>query len=104
MTRVKQKIATIVTAIMLSASGSQIAAEYTISTLETIEQFISNGDWALLYLYLREHPELLNQSDALSRELREFVEAVDETGRVSNYEPPAVIPDVTAVKAEIASY
>ncbi|GEM_PF-5373621 len=104
MTPIMRKIAAIVTAVMLSTYGGQAFAAYTLSQLETIEQLIASGEWALLYAYLAENPELLEQSDPLSQELKAFYDHVVETGTISNVEPPEVIPDIAVIEAEIDSY
>ena len=47
---------------------------------------------------------MLEQSDPLSLELKAFYDHVEETGTISNVEPPEVIPNITVVEAEIDSY
>ncbi len=100
-----KRLLAIVTALMLAASGGQSAlGAFTFSQLELIEQFILNGQWALLKAFIDEHPELLQGSDALARELREFVAAVEESGVISTITPPAVVPDIAVVATAKDSY
>ena len=99
-----KRMIVIVTALILSAGVVPSQAAYTLSQLEQIEQFILNGQWALLKAYLDANPDLLDGSDALAVELRDFVRTVAATGTIPTILPPATVPDLKLVAAARDSY
>lgn len=81
-----QRILAIVTALVMLGTTASSQQNASISELREIEFLVSNQRWAQLHSMIVNKPTLLQGSDPLSVELREFVRQVS-LGRVAGLAP-----------------
>lgn len=98
------KLVAIVTALLLVSGASSVRAEYNLEQLHRIEGYILQKDCAALWQYLVANPSIMAGNDALSRELRLFVEAT-QRGSLDCFSArsAATVPPPAAPRASFAA-
>lgn len=69
------KLSAVITMLILVSLGGRAGAQGDIERLETLERLVRSRDCQALYDYLAANPALMEGNDALSAELKVFVQA-----------------------------
>lgn len=72
------KLLATITALLLIAGTSELRAEYNLSQLQEIERLVLSKNTAALGRFLTANPQIMSGADPLARELRSFLDCVED--------------------------